>query len=318
MTAPDVGLDAVEDDLDLLGVGRRQRAPLPGGRAVAGVAVLQVEQQRGVAAVGPEHRLLLGRELRAEVHVAAAGPVEVFEVIDDRAVEQLAQEERRAEPAVADDEVRGRLQLLAAGLVDAVGVGHCVLEGPGEVVRWPRSLRPRGGTGSGGRPRRGRPAGATRSCTASPARGPDSGRCGRTGPGNSGGRTADAWSGLGGRRRVAGGSGGRVGTGSGRPSTAAAVPIGPRVRRRSDRQGAARVRPPVAGGAATGPWRPPPGLLVGRRRGPYAATIAGAAFRRRGRRDGVRAGGDRRCDAGPRRCRARSRSRGPSGCRCSW
>ena len=113
--------------------GNRLRCQL--GRAVPGVAVVQVEQDHGVAGPGPQAVERQRREVRAEVHVRVARPVEVLEVVDDRDVRvQLAQEQRRAEPGVADDQVRLEVRPGLEGLVDAVGVPDGVLERAGAVV----------------------------------------------------------------------------------------------------------------------------------------------------------------------------------------
>src|SRR5262249_24435660 len=51
---PDAGVDAVEDGADLVLEDGGEQAPLPARGAVAGVTVLEVEQQDGVASPGPK------------------------------------------------------------------------------------------------------------------------------------------------------------------------------------------------------------------------------------------------------------------------
>ena len=134
MAAPDVGLDPVEYHVKLLAIVRRERVRLPLGRAVARVAILQVKQYHGVTAVNPESVDLLDLELRPEVHVAVPRPIVIFEIVDQRTVVELAEEEGRSKAAMAHDQVRLQVGGLSAGFIDALGVRHRVLEAPRKIM----------------------------------------------------------------------------------------------------------------------------------------------------------------------------------------
>jgi hypothetical protein len=74
-------------------------------------------------------------ELRSEVHVRVVRVVEELEVIDFRDGRiEFGQEQRRAEAAVADDQIRPQVRMLPARLIDPVGVPDRVLERPAAIM----------------------------------------------------------------------------------------------------------------------------------------------------------------------------------------
>ena len=131
-----LGVDAVEDDIDLGLVLVRKQVALELRRAVAGTAGLEVQQDHRVPRPGPEEVARLGGEVRPEVHVRTVWPVIIFKIIDDwHAGIQLGQEGCRAEPAMADDQIGRQVGVRRARLIDGVGVPDRVLERSAEVVR---------------------------------------------------------------------------------------------------------------------------------------------------------------------------------------
>ena len=119
----DIGLDAVEDDGDLVPQLGGEELALEMGGAVARPAVDQVEQDHRVARPHAEEVDLRRGELGAEIHVGAMRMVVILEIVDDRRVgKQFGQEERGAEPAMSDDQVRPELGVGLARLEHAVGV----------------------------------------------------------------------------------------------------------------------------------------------------------------------------------------------------
>jgi len=131
---PDGAIDSVEDDFDLVEIFGGEQTSLPYGWAVAAVAVVEVEQDHGVAAVGPQKVDLAGQELGTEIEVGTVGVVKIFKIVENRAIEQLSQEEGRAEAGMAHDEVGFEAGELAAGGVDPVGVGHRVFKGSHTIM----------------------------------------------------------------------------------------------------------------------------------------------------------------------------------------
>ena len=101
-----LGLDTVEDHVDLGLILGGEQALLVVRRAVTQAAVIQVQENHRVARSGAEEVARLRREVGTEVEVGAVGMIEVLEVVHHRhARESLGKIERRAEPAVADDQV---------------------------------------------------------------------------------------------------------------------------------------------------------------------------------------------------------------------
>ena len=84
------------------------------------------------------------RELGPEIHVGAVGVIVILEVVDDGHIgKQLGQEERRAEPAVADDQVGAKLGMGLACLEDAVRSARCCSRRSGCNSGSTRGRRPR-------------------------------------------------------------------------------------------------------------------------------------------------------------------------------
>ncbi len=106
------------------------------GRAVAGAAVDQIEQQHRVPRPRPQEVDLRGRELGTEIHVRLMRVIIELEVIDDVSIRvELGQEERRPESAVADDHVGAKLGMRLASLKHGVRVPDAVLKRPAAIMR---------------------------------------------------------------------------------------------------------------------------------------------------------------------------------------
>ena len=130
----------------------------------------EVQQGRGVQRPAPQPIVLRRRELGAEVEVAVAGPMEVFAIGDEGAVVEVGQEQGRAEPGMADDEVRSNLGPGLQRLVDGLVVPHRDVEVERERIRLsatPRANRTAASARREGPDRDGRPAGTV---TRSPGR----------------------------------------------------------------------------------------------------------------------------------------------------
>jgi hypothetical protein len=104
------------------------------GGAVAEVAVLQVEEDGGVAEAGADAVLLRRRGVGAEVDVGVFRPVIVLEVVDDRRAVQLPQRQGRDEAAVRDDDVGADIGPRLERLVGGLRVQGDVLEGAAVVL----------------------------------------------------------------------------------------------------------------------------------------------------------------------------------------
>src|SRR6516162_10039113 len=102
---PEVPVNAVEDRRYLVAVLLGEGVALPLGGTVAGRAGLQVEKRHGVAGAGAEEVEIARRIVGTEIDVGLAGAVEVLEVVQDRARVEVGEEQRRAETAMADNEV---------------------------------------------------------------------------------------------------------------------------------------------------------------------------------------------------------------------
>ena len=101
-----LGVDPVEVDLDLGLEPRGKRLLLPVRRRVAGVAIDQRGQGRGVDAPREERGGLGRRQVDPVRDVAMAGREVVFAIDDDRAVDQSRRNKRRrTAAAVGDDQV---------------------------------------------------------------------------------------------------------------------------------------------------------------------------------------------------------------------
>src|SRR5687768_12764398 len=140
MAVPELAVDAVKYDAQLAGVLRREARALEGCRAIAELAVLKVQQDHGVSAARAQElfRGKLPVEVVPEGHVALSvvRVVVVLEEVDARNIRvNLAQEQRAAEAAVADDEIRLNVRPFDHRPDHPVAVPHIVLEGArAEVV----------------------------------------------------------------------------------------------------------------------------------------------------------------------------------------
>src|SRR5262249_25965681 len=133
---PDFGIDAVEDHADLVAELGGKEAALPLSRAVALVAVVEVEQDRRVAETGADAVGVRGRLVRPEVEVAPAGVVEVLEEVDDRAARiKIAQRQGSHEAGMRDDQIRLDVRPGPQRLVHRGALPGNILEGAAEVVR---------------------------------------------------------------------------------------------------------------------------------------------------------------------------------------
>ena len=188
----ELGLDPVEMNLDLGVKAPRERLLLPVGRRVAGIAIDQGRQGRRVDAPRKERGGLGRRQVDPIRDVAMAVGEVIFAIDDDRAVDDLAQQQgRSASAAVSDDQVgaqarpgiaprRGRSGI-ARGNVRRSGARECRRSsdarppGASGAARASRASRARGSDSSKGS--------APGSCTASRGAGSARGRAGRTGRG---------------------------------------------------------------------------------------------------------------------------------------
>ncbi len=133
----ELGLDPVEMDLDLGVKAARERLFLPVGRRVAGIAVDQRRQGRRVDAARKKRGWLGRRQVNAVRDVAMAVGEVIFAIDDDRAVDDLTQQQGRSAPAaVGDDQVGAQARLGTHRVVN----GPALLEvvsvnlGPGNAV----------------------------------------------------------------------------------------------------------------------------------------------------------------------------------------
>ena len=118
-----LGVDAVEVDFDLGMEPRGKRLLLPVGRRIAGVAVDQGRQSRGIDTAGKKRRGLGRRQVDPVRDVAMTGREIIFAIDDDRAVEHLAQEQaRRTAAAVGDDQVRPQVRHRLDRVVDRLAL----------------------------------------------------------------------------------------------------------------------------------------------------------------------------------------------------
>src|SRR5262249_38598927 len=100
---PEIRIDAVEDRVNLGMKSTREALLLPARGADAGIAILQVEQDGSVAGASPELVDLRHQEFGTKVHVGILRVVEELEVIENRTIVELAQENGCAESGVTDD-----------------------------------------------------------------------------------------------------------------------------------------------------------------------------------------------------------------------
>ena len=90
-----LGVDPIKEDVDLGLKSRGERLLLPLGRRVAGIAVDQRHERGSVDTAWKERRRLGGRQVDAIGDVAMAVREVVFAIDDDRAIDDLAHEQRR-------------------------------------------------------------------------------------------------------------------------------------------------------------------------------------------------------------------------------
>ena len=104
--AVELGVDAVEVDVDLGVKPRRKRLLLPVRGRVTGVAIDQAGQRGRVDTSGKERGRLGRRQVNPVRDVAMAGREIIFAIIDHRAIEHVLEEKRgRASSAVSDHQV---------------------------------------------------------------------------------------------------------------------------------------------------------------------------------------------------------------------
>ena len=89
-------VDAVENRLDFRLVNLGEDGVLELGRGVARVAVFEVEEDHRVADARAEVLLFRSRAVGAEVHVGVVRVIKIFEEVEDRGVDDFAEEERGA------------------------------------------------------------------------------------------------------------------------------------------------------------------------------------------------------------------------------
>src|SRR5262249_39916849 len=107
---------------------------LPKRGAVADVAVLQVKQDHGVASKRAKPADLARRKVRPEVHFRVTIAVEVLEVVDNRAIVKLAQEQRGTEARVPHDQVGPDVRPSRERLVNSVCVPCGILESAAAIM----------------------------------------------------------------------------------------------------------------------------------------------------------------------------------------
>ena len=70
---------------------------------ISGIAVIQIEQDHGVSGARVKVIKRGGLKLWPEIQIAIFGVVIVFKVINDRALKQLSEEERRTKATMSHD-----------------------------------------------------------------------------------------------------------------------------------------------------------------------------------------------------------------------
>lgn len=133
--APDLGVDSIKDDIDLFMIELGQTITLPFCGGIASGAVVEVEQECGVAGLGAEEIYGLVGEVLAEVHIRIMGRIKIFKIIDDGDIAiKFAEEKRGTEPGMANDEVRLDIRPGGESLINGVGVPDGIFKSAGTVM----------------------------------------------------------------------------------------------------------------------------------------------------------------------------------------